>query len=48
MFLQKLEYYQEIMFFTINWVKQIDDAIASKIHLSLKYKSLDLIVKRDI
>ncbi len=48
MFLQELEYYQEIMFLTTNWVKQFDDAIASKIHLSLKYESLGLIVKRDI
>ena len=29
------------MFFTINCVKQIDDAIASKIHFKIKYDILD-------
>ena len=40
-FLQELEYYSEIMFLMINWVKKIDDTIVSRIHLSLKYKALD-------
>ena len=31
-FLRELEYYQGIMFLTTNRVKQIDDAIASRIH----------------
>lgn len=35
-FLRELEYYQGIMFLTTNRVKQIDDAIASRIHLPLK------------
>ena len=41
-FLRELEYYQGIMFLTTNRVKDIDDAIASRLHLPLKYKSLAL------
>ncbi len=40
--LQELEYYQRIMFLTTNRVKYLDDAIASRIILPLKYKSLGL------
>lgn len=47
-FLRELEYYQGIMFLTTNRVKQIDDAIASRIHLPLKYKSLGLDARRGI
>lgn len=47
-FLRELEYYQGIMFLTTNRVNQIDDAIASRIHLPLKYKSLGLDARRDI
>lgn len=47
-FLRELEYYQGIMFLTINRVNQIDDAIASRIHLPLKYKSLGLNARRGI
>jgi hypothetical protein len=36
------------MFLTTNRVKQIDDAIASRVHLPLKYKSLSLDAKRGI
>ncbi len=36
------------MFLITNWVKQIDDAIASRIHLPLRYKSLSLDDRRDI
>ncbi|KAI6709035.1 AAA family ATPase [Diplocarpon mali] len=39
-FLRTLEYYQGIMFFTTNRVKQIDDAIASRIHFKVKYDIL--------
>lgn len=39
-FLRELEYYPGIMFLTTNRVKEIDDAIASRIHLPLKYKAL--------
>ena len=47
-FLRELEYYQGIMFLTTNRVSQIDDAIASRIHLPLKYKSLGLGARRGI
>ena len=36
------------MFLTANRVKEIDDAIASRIHLPLKYKSLGLDARRGI
>lgn len=36
------------MFFTTNRVTQIDDAIASRIHLPLKYESLGLTARRGI
>ncbi|PMD60368.1 uncharacterized protein K444DRAFT_642994 [Hyaloscypha bicolor E] len=39
-FLRTLEYYQGIMFFTTNRVKQIDDAIASRIYFKIKYNIL--------
>jgi SpoVK/Ycf46/Vps4 family AAA+-type ATPase len=41
-FLRTLEYYQGMMFLTTNRVRQIDDAIASRIHFKLKYKNLNL------
>jgi hypothetical protein len=47
-FLRELEYYQGIIFLTTNRVKEIDDAIASRIHLPLKYKSLGLDTRRGI
>ena len=47
-FLRELEYYQGIMFLTTNRVKQIDDAIASRIHLPLKYKPLGLNARKGI
>jgi AAA+ superfamily predicted ATPase len=40
-FLRTLEYYQGMMFLTTNRVKQIDDAIASRIHFKLKYDNLN-------
>lgn len=36
------------MFLTTNRIKQIDDAIASRIHLPLKYESLGLTARRGI
>ena len=39
-FLRELEYFQGIMFLTTNRVQQIDEAIASRIHLPLRYNSL--------
>lgn len=47
-FLRELEYYQGIMFLTTNRVQHIDNAIASKIHLPLKYKSLGLAARKSI
>ena len=40
-FLRKLEYYEGILFLTTNRVKTIDEAIASRIHLALRYGPLD-------
>jgi hypothetical protein len=40
-FLRKLEYYEGILFLTTSRVKTIDEAIASRIHLALRYSSLD-------
>jgi AAA+ superfamily predicted ATPase len=40
-FLQTLEYYQGIMFFTTNRVERIDGAIASRIHFKIKYDHLE-------
>lgn len=47
-FLRTLEYYQGIMFLTTNRLKHIDDAIASRIHLPVKYNTLSSKAKRDI
>jgi AAA+ superfamily predicted ATPase len=47
-FLRTLEYYQGIMFFTTNRVKQIDDAIASRIHFKIKYDNLNLEQRRGV
>ena len=40
-FLRKLEYMEGILFLTTNRVKTIDEAIASRIHLPLRYGELD-------
>ena len=48
MFLRTLEYYQGIMFFTTNRVKQIDPAIASRIHFKIKYDNLGLDQRRAV
>jgi hypothetical protein len=47
-FLRTLEYYQGIMFFTTNRVKQIDNAIASRIHFKIKYDNLGLEQRRGV
>jgi AAA+ superfamily predicted ATPase len=46
--LRTLEYYQGIMFLTTNRVKQIDDAIASRIHFKIKYTELGPEQRREI
>ena len=40
-FLRVLEYYQGIMFLTTNQIAQFDVAIPSRIHIALKYESLN-------
>ena len=40
-FLRKLEYYEGILFLTTNRVTTFDEAIASRIHLPLRYDNLD-------
>ncbi|KAK5086189.1 hypothetical protein LTR70_007434 [Exophiala xenobiotica] len=47
-FLRKLEYYDGIMFFTTNRVKTIDEAIASRIHLSLRYGDLREMARKKV
>ncbi|KAI9748613.1 MAG: hypothetical protein M4579_007174 [Chaenotheca gracillima] len=47
-FLRTLEYYQGILFLTTNRVQWIDDAIASRIHLKVKYTSLSLGAKSQV
>jgi hypothetical protein len=47
-FLRTLEYYQGIMFFTTNRVKQIDNAITSRIHFKIKYDNLGLEQRRGV
>jgi len=39
-FLRTLEYYEGIMFLTTNRVQTFDEAIASRIHLMIKYEPL--------
>ena len=40
-FLRSLEYYEGMLFLTTNRVKTIDEAIASRIHLPLRYADLN-------
>jgi hypothetical protein len=47
-FLRKLEYYQGVMLLTTNRVKDFDDAIRSRIHLALRYKSLGIDTRKGI
>ncbi|KAI9750422.1 MAG: hypothetical protein M4579_006477 [Chaenotheca gracillima] len=46
--LRTLEYYQGILFLTTNRVQRIDDAIANRIHLKVKYSSLSLGAKSQV
>ena len=41
-FLRKLEYCSAVLFLTTNRVSEFDDAILSRIHLSLKYGNLGI------
>jgi hypothetical protein len=47
-FLRKLEYYQGIMFLTTNRVTDFDEAMQSRIHLTLKYGALGIDTRRGI
>lgn len=47
-FLRQLEYFQGILFLTTNRVETFDDAFQSRIHIALRYDSLDQKAKRKI
>ncbi|KAK5652105.1 hypothetical protein OQA88_10883 [Cercophora sp. LCS_1] len=47
-FLRQLEYFQGILFLTTNRVETFDDAFQSRIHIALRYDSLDLRAKKAI
>lgn len=47
-FLRKLEYYQGILFLTSNRGIQFDDAILSRIHLTIEYEGLTREFRRDL
>lgn len=47
-FLRKLEYYQGILFLTSNRMMQLNKAIMSRIHLTIKYKDLTREFRREI
>jgi hypothetical protein len=47
-FLRKLEYYQGVMFLTINRVKDIDDTIQSRITTVFKYDGLSVATRRKV
>ncbi|KAJ5181212.1 hypothetical protein N7491_000767 [Penicillium cf. griseofulvum] len=47
-FLRKLEYYQGILFLTTNRMIQFDEAIISRIHLTIKYEGLTREFRREI
>ncbi len=47
-FLRKLEYNQEIMFLTINRVRDFDDAIQSRITLTVRYDFLSLDTRKQV
>ena len=47
-FLRKLEYFGGILFLTTNRVTTIDEAIASRIHLPLRYENLDQSARKEV
>lgn len=47
-FLRKLEYYQGILFLTSNRGVQFDDAILSRIHLTIEYENLTREFRKDL
>jgi hypothetical protein len=46
--LRSLEYYEGILFLTTNRVKTIDEAIASRIHLPLRYVDLNQSARKEV
>ena len=48
MFLQKLEYYEGILFMTTNRPDNIDPAIRSRIHLTMQYPDLTSLARRKL
>ena len=47
-FLRKLEYFEGVLFLTTNRVKTIDEAIASRIHLPLRYVELEQSARKEL
>lgn len=47
-FLRKLEYYQGIMFLTTNRITDFDEAVMSRIHVTLKYGKLGVDTRKGI
>lgn len=47
-FLRKLEYYQGILFLTTNRMIQFDEAVISRIHLTIQFENLTREFRRDI
>ena len=47
-FLRSLEYYEGILFLTTNRVKTIDEAIASRIYLPLRYADLSQSAQKEV
>ena len=47
-FLRKLEYHEGVLFLTTNRVQTFDEAIASRIHLAIKYGSLNESARREV
>ena len=47
-FLRKLEYYTGILFLTTNHASESDEAIPSRIHVTLKYENLIIDARREL
>jgi AAA+ superfamily predicted ATPase len=47
-FLRMLEYYEGILFLTTNRVETMDVAFQSRIHIAIKYKPLNFVLRRKI
>ena len=47
-FLRKLEYYEGILFLTTNRMVDFDEAILSRVHLTVKYEGLTTEFRREV